>query len=338
MVRVDPLIDEAGLAHPGLPDHRHHLPVADLRLREGLDEGGHFRVTADEARQAPRHPGLKAPAQRRRPDELEDRDGLWQPLHGDWPQGRDLHQPLHQPQGVGRQQNAPRGGELFHAGREMRRLAYGGVIHVQIIADRPHHDGAGVQAHAHLHANTMGAACLLGIGPDGSVHRESRIAGAQGMVFMRQRGPEQGHNAIAHDLIHRPLIAVHRRHHPLQHGIEELPGLLRIAVGQQFHGAPEVSEEDRNLLALAFQGAAGGEDFLREIGRGVGKGGGGLVEWGRGTRGDSSGPSRPNQHLAFLVPSKLVHLHNFVREECEQVVVELKLDLERTIGDTAMPP
>src|SRR5439155_15907952 len=82
-------------------------------------------------------------------------------------------------------------------------------------------------------------------------------------------------------------------------------------------------------------GAAGGEEFLREIGRGVGKGGGGLVEWGRGTRGDSSGPSRPNQHLAFLVPSKLVHLHNFVREECEQVVVELKLDLERTIGDTA---
>jgi hypothetical protein len=48
-----------------------------------------------------------------------------------WPtQDDDLHQPLHQPQGVGRQQDASRGGELFHAGREMRRLAYGRVIHV----------------------------------------------------------------------------------------------------------------------------------------------------------------------------------------------------------------
>jgi hypothetical protein len=32
-----------------------------------------------------------------------------------------------------------------------------------------------------------------------------------------------------------------------------------------------------------------------------------------------------------------VHLHNFVREEFEQVV-ELKLDLERAIGDTPTPP
>jgi hypothetical protein len=33
-----------------------------------------------------------------------------------------------------------------------------------------------------------------------------------------------------------------------------------------------------------------------------------------------------------------VHLHDFVRQECEQVVVELKLDLEGAIGDTSTPP
>jgi hypothetical protein len=33
-----------------------------------------------------------------------------------------------------------------------------------------------------------------------------------------------------------------------------------------------------------------------------------------------------------------MYLHNFVREEFEQVVVELKLDLERAIEDTPTPP
>jgi hypothetical protein len=33
-----------------------------------------------------------------------------------------------------------------------------------------------------------------------------------------------------------------------------------------------------------------------------------------------------------------VHLHDFIPEEGQQVVVELKLDLERTIGDTSPPP
>ena len=49
---------------------------------------------------------------------------------------------------------------------------------------------------------------------------------------MRDRRAKQGHDAIAHDLIHGALVAVHRRHHALQHGVEELPGLLGITVGQ----------------------------------------------------------------------------------------------------------
>jgi hypothetical protein len=32
-----------------------------------------------------------------------------------------------------------------------------------------------------------------------------------------------------------------------------------------------------------------------------------------------------------------VHLHDFIPEEGQQVVVELKLDLERAIGNTTTP-
>ena len=77
------------------------------------------------------------------------------------------------------------------------------------------------------------------------------------MIFMRDRCPKQGHNAIAHDLVHGPLIAMHGRHHALQHRIEELACLLGVAVSQEFHGAFEIGKQYRDLLAFACQGTAG---------------------------------------------------------------------------------
>ena len=87
---------------------------------------------------------------------------------------------------------------------------------------------------------------------------------------MRQRRPKQRHDAVAHDLVHRALVAVHGGHHAFQHRVEELAGLFGVAVGQQFHGALEVGKQHRDLLALAFQGAFGGENLLGQIGRRVG--------------------------------------------------------------------
>jgi hypothetical protein len=60
-----------------------------------------------------------------------------------------------------------------------------------------------------------------------ALHGQRRITGAHGVILMRERGTEQGHDAIAHDLVGGALVAVHRRHHALQHGIEEPPGPLR---------------------------------------------------------------------------------------------------------------
>jgi hypothetical protein len=50
------------------------------------------------------------------------------------------------------------------------------------------------------------------------------------MVLMGERRPEQRHDAIAHDLVHRVLIAVHGSHEALQDRIEELARLLGITV------------------------------------------------------------------------------------------------------------
>ena len=111
----------------------------------------------------------------------------------------------------------------------------------------------------------MPAAHLLAVAANCLLHGERGIAGPYGMVFMRNRRPKQGHNAVAHDLVHRPFIAVHGRHHALEDRIEELARLLRVAIGQQLHRAFEIGKEDRYLLAFPFEGALGGQDLLCQI-------------------------------------------------------------------------
>jgi len=49
---------------------------------------------------------------------------------------------------------------------------------------------------------------------------------------------------------------VHRGHHAFQDGIEQLPGVLGIALSQEFHGAFEVGKTTRDLLAFAFESTA----------------------------------------------------------------------------------
>jgi hypothetical protein len=61
---------------------------------------------------------------------------------------------------------------------------------------------------------------------------------------------------------------MHGGHEVFEDRVEELARLLGITVGQQLHRALEIGEQHGHLLALAFEGAAGGEDFLGEIPRG----------------------------------------------------------------------
>jgi hypothetical protein len=92
------------------------------------------------------------------------------------------------------------------------------------------------------------------------------------MILMGDRGAEQGHNAVAHDLIDRPLVPVDRLHHALEHRVEDLAGLLRVTVSEQLHRALQIRKEDRDLLALAFQGALRVEDLLGQMDRDVAQG------------------------------------------------------------------
>jgi hypothetical protein len=53
---------------------------------------------------------------------------------------------------------------------------------------------------------------------------------------MGDGGSKQRHNAIAQHLVDGPLEAMHSIHQAFEDRVEELPGFLGVALGEQLHG------------------------------------------------------------------------------------------------------
>ena len=151
VVGMDELIDQARLPHAGLPDEATTWPCPAPARSSACCSAVELLLPSHEAGEPPRRAGLQAPADRTGPDQLKDLHGLGQPLDRKLPQGIDLDQPFGQSEGRRGQPDTARRGELLHARRQVRGLAHGRVVHVQVVANRPHHDFPGVEPHAGLH-------------------------------------------------------------------------------------------------------------------------------------------------------------------------------------------
>ena len=151
----------------------------------------------------------------------------------------------------------------------MRRLADRGVIHVKVIADRPHHHLSGVQTDPNVDERALAPAQLLGVALDRLLHAQGGVTRPQAVVFESEGCSEQRHDSVAHHLVYGPLVTVDGLHHPFKHRIKDLAGLFGIAVGKQLHRALEVGEEHGHLLALALEGALRCEGLFCEVLGGV---------------------------------------------------------------------
>jgi len=156
------------------------------------------------------------------------------------------------------------------------------------------------------------------------------------VVFVGNGRPKQGHNAVAEHLIHRAFEAVHGAHHALQGRLQELLRGFRIEATDEFSGVFEVGEEHGHLLAFAFQGGAGGQDFVGEMRRCVGQRRrirhAGLPQGyvsGGGRR--SHGTAGPDQHGVVLVHRDLVHLDEFEFDILDVRLVQVELAFQRPI-------
>jgi hypothetical protein len=55
------------------------------------------------------------------------------------------------------------------------------------------------------------------------------------VILVSQGRTEERHDAIAHDMIDRALVAMHGFHHPFKDGIEKSACFFRVAISEQLH-------------------------------------------------------------------------------------------------------
>ena len=239
VVGVGEFPDKTRFAYPRLSHDGHDLAVPRAHLLQGFEHHVHLCFAANEPREAAGSGRLN----------LDEALGQMKRARG--------------------HQNRARIGHLFHPRRQVRHLPDRRVVHVEVGADRADDYLSRVQPDPDADRDAFRAPHLVGVRLDRLLHSERRITRPHRVVFAGERRPEEGHDSVAHDLIHHALVAVNRLHHPLEHWIQDFSRLLGIAVGKQFHRALEIREKHRHLLALALKGALGGEDLLGQVLRGV---------------------------------------------------------------------
>ena len=175
----------------------------------------------------------------------------------------------------------------------------------------------------------MRAAHLSAIAAYGLLHGQGSVTGPHGVVLMGHGSPKQGHNAIAHDLVDCPLIAMHGRHQAFEDRIEELAGLFWVTISEEFHRALEIGKQHGHLFALPFQGTAGHENLLGEIGGRVGARRRRCCPCGRYGN-QRSGPRRtgPDQDPAVLIQRQALAVDEFLLQILQRHLVELELPLQ----------
>src|SRR6266446_9448587 len=87
-----------------------------------------------------------------------------------------------------------------------------------------------VHPDADLDRDALGPSNFLGVALHRLLHPQGGIAGADGVILVRDGRSEERHDPIAHHLVDGPLVAVNGLHHPLEDRVEELASLLGISV------------------------------------------------------------------------------------------------------------
>jgi len=127
------------------------------------------------------------------------------------------------------------------------------VFGVSASLDRAHHDFARVNANAHFHGRLALAFQSFGVLAKLLLHRERGIQCPLCVVLVGERRAEQCKNTVTGRLGDVAIVPMHRRHHQLQHRVDERASIFGIKIALQLSGTLDVSEQRRNGLALPFR-------------------------------------------------------------------------------------
>jgi hypothetical protein len=155
-------VDEARLANTGLSRYPNDLAMSGPYPFQHLRQALHFGRTPDEGREpVPRRPRHQTRARWAGARKFVGFHRVAQTLDWDGSAMAHFYKALRQAKGLtGDQHRGGRGG-LLDACREMRRLADGRIVHVEIVADGTNDDLARIKPDSDLHVDSVRAADVL---------------------------------------------------------------------------------------------------------------------------------------------------------------------------------
>ena len=251
-------VKQARLADSCLGHRRNDLPMPAARLLERLVELLELRTTAHELRQPARRRHLKPRPQRTDPDHLVHVDRIADALDSRRAErfqievaGREFLRLLRDDDRSGRR-------ERLHPRRQAHRMPNRGVLGMRIIgSNRTDHHFARVEPDPNLDRRISRRAQTGRIFRHLLLHAQRSVESALGMVFMRDRRPEEREDSVAGGLHDVTVVAMDRFDHQLQRRIDNRPRLFRIETLHQVHRSLDIREQRRHRLALAARRVRG---------------------------------------------------------------------------------
>jgi hypothetical protein len=122
-----------------------------------------------------------------------------------------------------------------------------------------------VDADAHREAPLVPALDLLVERRERPLDRETREHGAPRCALEGQGRAEERHDAVAGELVHRALIAVHLVEDAPEALIHERVHRLRVGALGQRGVVCDISEQDRDVAAFALERRLLGQDAVDEV-------------------------------------------------------------------------
>jgi hypothetical protein len=159
---------------------------------------------------------------------------------------------------------------VLQPGREVGRIADRRVVHAEVVADLADDHRPGVEPHSDTQLHLVRQPKLRPTHLQRQLDSDRGKHGPARVILMGHGGAEECHEAVAEELIDRPLVAMDLGKGQLEELVKEGMHALGAEAFGEGCGACDVAEEHGNLLTRTLVGTPRDEDLLGEVLGGVG--------------------------------------------------------------------